>query len=205
MSEIYCEVFFSVSFFELRQFIAMLKMLLEWRRARRVRKQFHKVGLGFECDPTVKTVFAERIDIGDYVYIGPGTYLHGRGGLHVHDHCIIGPEVIVLTSMHNYKNALMVPYDDVELLRPVTIGQCVWIGIRAIIIPGVHIGEGSIIGAGAVVTKSFPPGSIIAGNPAKVVGQRDMSHYRQIIENKKFYLLFKRQFNLQKREVLVSF
>jgi maltose O-acetyltransferase len=55
---------------------------------------------------------------------------------------------------------------------PVTIGDDVWIGARAILLPGITINSGSIVGAGAVVTKDVPPGSIVAGNPARVVRYR---------------------------------
>ncbi len=83
----------------------------------------------------------------------------------------------------------MVPSDEVDLLRPVKIGRCVWIGMRAMIMSGVEIGEGSIVGAGAVITKSFSPGLILGGNPAKIIRQRDMKSCEKLIKDGKFYLL----------------
>lgn len=59
-----------------------------------------------------------------------------------------------------------------DKLRSISIEDDVWIGARAIILPGVTIAKGSIVGAGSVVTKSFPPYSVIAGNPARIVKSR---------------------------------
>ncbi|WP_346355412.1 acyltransferase [Azotosporobacter soli] len=151
---------------------------------------------------TVKIDYPERVRIGESVYIGPDVYLSGRGGLNIEAHSIVAPEVLILTSLHNYKSARMIPYDEVELLRPVTIERCVWIGMRAIIMPGVTIGEGSIVATGAVVTKSCPPGSIVGGNPAKVVGVRDMERYQECANRGDFYLKCKREQGLVKCEEL---
>ncbi len=64
-------------------------------------------------------------------------------------------------------------------MRPVVIGDHVWIGARALICPGVTIGEGAVVGAGAVVTRDVAPYAIVAGNPARVIGQRTRDlHYR---------------------------
>lgn len=162
---------------------------------------FRSIGCGVEIRDSVQIDPKSRVSIGNYVYIGPRTQLFGRGGLEIQDHVIVGPEVVVLTSMHNYRNATMVPYDEIELLRPVTIERCVWIGMRALILPGVTVGEGSVVGAGAVVTKSCPPGSVMAGNPAQQVGQRDMDHYWSCVDDGRFYLMQKARDGLLKREV----
>ena len=66
--------------------------------------------------------------------------------------------------------------------RPVTIGSDVFIGANAIVLPGVTIGDGCLIGAGAVVTQDVPPMSIVAGNPARVVGDRDPEELRRTRE-----------------------
>lgn len=128
--------------------------------------------------------------------------MNGQGSLFIGDYTIIGPDVTILTSTHRFKEATKVPYDEVDILKPVSIGRCVWIGIRALILPGVTLSEGCVVGAGAVVTKSFSKGTIIGGNPAKPIGQRDLVSYDRCIEERQFYLMLKYQGKIQKREVI---
>lgn len=163
-------------------------------------EQFGSIGTGVEVSESIELQRPERIVLGNYVYVGPNTLLDGRGKLTIHDHVIISYEVAVLTSSHNHKSATMVPYDAVELLKPVTIEQSVWIGMRAIIMPGVTLGEGSVVGAGAVVTKSCQPGSILGGNPAQVIGERDMNQYYACVKQEQFYLKQKQALGFAKQE-----
>ena len=79
----------------------------------------------------------------------------------------IGPEASILTLGHDPQS----PEFDLRG-GEVTIGDRVWIGYRALVLPGVTIGEGAVVAAGAVVTKSVEAYSIVAGNPARVIGQR---------------------------------
>ena len=74
---------------------------------------------------------------------------------------------------------------------PVKNGTASWVGMRTIIKPGVVLGEGCIIGAGAVVTKPFPSGSPIAGSPAKVVRQRDIALFERHLKENATYLRVK--------------
>jgi acetyltransferase-like isoleucine patch superfamily enzyme len=175
-----------------------------WLHATRpqVLRSFGCIGEGVEFDHSVIFSTPSRIKLGNHVYIGPMSQLIGRGGIQINDHVIFGPEVLVMSSMHNWKNGNMLPYDQVEWLRPVRIERCVWIGMRAIIMPGVSIGEGSIIAAGAVLTKSCAPGAIMGGNPARQIGQRNMEKYKLHSDNERFYLKLKQQLGFDKDEVL---
>ena len=86
---------------------------------------------------------------------------------------MMGPEVVIYTSGHTFDSIdvpMMDQGDTAE--RPVTIGNDVWLGRRVIIMPGVNIGDGCVIGAGAVVTKDIPAYSVAAGVPAKVIKSR---------------------------------
>lgn len=79
----------------------------------------------------------------------------------------IGPEASILTLGHNPQSP---EFEDRG--GDVLIGDRVWIGYRAIILPGVTLGEGAVVGAGAVVTRDVPPFTIVAGNPARKIGER---------------------------------
>lgn len=182
-------------------FIHKLYTLLRNKVSKTSLKNLIKCGVGTQIHFSTKISYKKKVSIGDYVYIGPKCNFIGRGGLLIGDHVIIAPETTILTSLHRYKEADMVPYDNVELLKPVVIEKCVWIGIRAIIMPGVTIGEGSIVGAGAVVTKSCPPGSILGGNPAHIIGSRDMEDYRKCIKKNMYYFMNKQIHNVEKVEV----
>lgn len=81
---------------------------------------------------------------------------------------LIGPDVLVYTQNHAFDLESRT-YRGMSDRVPVCIEDDVWVGARAIILPGVRIGRGSTVGAGSVVTKSVPPFSVAAGNPARVV------------------------------------
>jgi maltose O-acetyltransferase len=80
----------------------------------------------------------------------------------------IGPEASILTLGHDPQSP-----DFTDRGGPVTIGDRVWIGYRALVMPGLNLGEGAVVAAGAVVTKDVAPYTIVAGNPAKEIGTRN--------------------------------
>jgi maltose O-acetyltransferase len=104
---------------------------------------------------------------------GLGVNCSVRGPLDMGANIMMGPDVIILTSVHNTVNT-DIPMNQQGFLpnQKVTIGDDVWIGTRVIILPGVNIGKGSIIGAGSVVTKDVPDYAVVAGVPAKVIKYR---------------------------------
>lgn len=109
--------------------------------------------------------------------IGPGTNVNGLGtkilcaeSVTIGAGCTFSWEVQVLD---NDFHAITADGKQQPSMAPVVIGDRVWVGTRAVILKGVTIGDGAIIAAGAVVTKDVPPGAIVAGLPAKVVGHAD--------------------------------
>ncbi|WP_350289499.1 acyltransferase [uncultured Croceitalea sp.] len=141
--------------------------------------------------------FIEKLNIGEYCFINDGTYWSAKGGIEIGSNVIFGPQTVIWTYNHDYSGTHL-PYGGDDILKKVTIGDNVWIGMKSIIMPGVNIGEGTIIGAGSVVTKNTSPGSIVGGNPAKIIGVRDMDKY----EMKKLQQLFyqKKMFNFRYRK-----
>lgn len=114
----------------------------------------------------------ENIEIGDYSAIGARAYVGGSGKIIIGNYVMMAPEAVILTGTHVH-DRIDVPmcYQGCKKLE-VIIEDDVWIGMRAIILPGVTIGCGSIVGAGAVVTKNVPPYSIVGGVPARVLKWR---------------------------------
>jgi len=115
--------------------------------------------------------FNKNITIGDYSGIGKNSSVapHTVIGNHV----MMGPEVIMYSRNHNIERTdIPMRVQGFKDFDPIKIGNDVWIGRRVIILAGVTIGDGSIIGAGAVVAKDIPPFSIAVGNPARVIKNR---------------------------------
>lgn len=107
------------------------------------------------------------LQIGDRVQVNLNVHLDITGGLTVGDDVLISQDVVIYTHDHGLD-----PH-SVPIPIPKVIDQDVWIGMRAVILAQCHfIGRGAVIGAGAVVTRDVPAFAIVAGNPARVVGQR---------------------------------
>ena len=108
-----------------------------------------------------------NIEIGSNTTINRYTYLDGRVPLKIGNNVNVSHYTVIQTLTHDPQNP-----DFVCLERPVVIGDYAWIGVRAIICPGVVIGEGAVVAAGAVVTKDVAPYTIVGGNPAKHIKGR---------------------------------
>ena len=112
------------------------------------------------------------IEAGKNLNINRGVHIYARGGIKIGDYVLIGPNVVITSSQHRYDiKGTPILFQGHEL-QPVTIGSDVWIGANAVILPGVNIGEGTIIGAGAIVTSDTEPYSIVGGIPATKIGER---------------------------------
>lgn len=108
-----------------------------------------------------------KIEIGSNSVIGHNCLLDGRRGLKIGNNVNISSGVWIWTLQHDVNDP-----DFTAVGAEVSIDDKVWICSRATILPGVKIGEGAVVAAGSVVTKSIPPFAIVGGVPAKVIGQR---------------------------------
>ena len=112
-----------------------------------------------------------NIKIGEDSIIGEGVVLDGRDNLIIGNHVDIASEVMIYNAQHDVKDP-----DFKAVSAPVIIQDYVFIGPRAIILPGVAIKKGAVVGAGAVVTKDVEAGIIVGGVPAKQIGERDIKN-----------------------------
>ncbi len=116
--------------------------------------------------------FSARTSLGDYSGIGVNARINGT--CTIGDYVMMGANVTVITHNHAFdRTDVPMMQQGFEEERPVVIGNDVWIGDRVVILPGVHVGDGSIIAAGAVVTRDVPPYAIVGGVPAKVIRMRN--------------------------------
>ncbi|UVJ39590.1 sugar O-acetyltransferase [Arthrobacter sp. CJ23] len=113
------------------------------------------------------------VDYGTYITVGARTFINYNltaldvAPISIGEDCQIGPNVQLLTPTHPV--APQPRRDRLEAAEPITIGDNVWLGGGAIVLPGVTIGSNSVIGAGSVVTKDIPANSLAVGNPARVI------------------------------------
>jgi len=131
-----------------------------------IRRRLRSCGEGLSLDLPAVIRGEEHITIGNNVSINAFAHIWGQGGIAIGNDCLIASHVTLTTLTHDLKGAR---YRDTLVSLPIKIGNNVWIGTHAVILPGVTLGDGAVVGAGAVVTKDVPPRHVVAGTPAKVL------------------------------------
>lgn len=134
-----------------------------------------KIGRGSRIHIGARFFYPANIRIGEGTIIGDNIFLDGRDKLIIGNHVDVASGVMVYNSEHDINSE-----DFHAISAPVEIGDYVFIGPRAIILPGVKIGKGAIVAAGAVVTKDVAEYMIVGGVPAAVIGERKVKdlHYK---------------------------
>lgn len=139
----------------------------------RVRMWYYRHVMGFRIESGSNVFLGCSFDCTKLLQIGANSVVNARcridtrGGVQIGNNVSISNEVVILTADHDM--------ETMELqgrTRAVTVADFVWIGTRAMIMPGVHIGTGAIVAAGAVVTRDVLPYDVVAGVPAKVIKRR---------------------------------
>jgi len=132
---------------------------------------FKKFGTNVGIAPKVEFFKISDCEIGDHSGIGAYSQI---GSVKIGNYVMMGTHCLLISQNHCFHD-LTIPMcqQGFKAHEPIIIEDDVWIGSRVIILPGVRVGRGSIIGAGAVVTKNVDPYSIVAGNPAKLIRRRD--------------------------------
>ena len=115
--------------------------------------------------PPFNTDFGKNIHIGQRVFINSGCKMQDQGGIYIGDDVLIGHNACLLTLNHE-----MDPENRADMHpKPIHIEDKVWLGSNVTVLPGVTIGEGAIVAAGAVVTKDVDSNTIVGGVPAKII------------------------------------
>jgi acetyltransferase-like isoleucine patch superfamily enzyme len=131
-----------------------------------------RIGKGAVILSGFKVRNPQRITIGERFYCNYNFFVQGSGGVQIGNDVIVGPNVSIFSENHQFARR------DVPINRqgtrcaPVSIGDDVWIGAGATILPGVTIGNGCVVAAGSVVTRSFEEFSVVGGVPARVISSR---------------------------------
>jgi acetyltransferase-like isoleucine patch superfamily enzyme len=128
-----------------------------------------------------------KFSIGEGSYLKSGSYVECSGGVTIGKYCHLSRGVTIFSTTHEYDSRPKIPYDEVVTPRPVVIKDFVWVASHVIILGGITIGEGAIIGAGAVVIKDVPDYAIVFGNPGRIVGHRGVEHFKKLKEEGKFF------------------
>lgn len=141
-----------------------------------------KIGKGSIIHMSNYFLEMRKIEIGKYSHINQGCIIDGRGKIKIGNSVSISHRVILMTGSHKAQS------EDFEgKFCPITIEDYVWIGVGATILQNVTVGKGAIIAAGSVVTKNVGEYQIVAGIPAKIVGERNRKLNYKCIPNAPFF------------------
>lgn len=128
-----------------------------------------KIGKGVTIHYSVYIRNPEGFQIGNNSNINHGCELYCKGGISIGSGSMLAYQAMILSDSRTFMGEMPLKQRTDRVLAPVIIGSDVWVGARAIILPGVHIHDHAIVAAGAVVTKDVEPWAIVAGNPARLV------------------------------------
>lgn len=126
-----------------------------------------KVGTGVVIKPHVRIKFPWNLQIGNQSWIGEDVWIDNLASVTVGPDVCLSQAAYLCTGSHDHQR---VTFD--LIVKPIVIEAAAWIAARAVILPGVTVGEGAVVAAGSVVTRDVPSGFIVGGSPARVIGER---------------------------------
>ena len=127
-----------------------------------------KIGSNCRIKPGLRVKYPWRLCVGNSCWLGEDAWLDNLDFVSLGDRVCLSQAAYVCTGNHDFRS----PGFDL-LLGPITIGSDAWIAARAVLAPGTQIGPSAVVSIGAVVSGTVPQGSIMRGNPAVIIGQRD--------------------------------
>jgi len=157
-------------------FYLLMELLPSFARNLIFKLIFKRVGRNCLLDYKTYFRYPSRISLGDNVTINRecalyASYMVDNVEIKIGNNVALSPHVRIFTATHDYSSLGLN-----DTAASVIIEDYAWIGGGAIILPGVTIGEGAVIGAGSIVSRSVPPYSVAIGNPARVIKERVLSH-----------------------------
>jgi maltose O-acetyltransferase len=165
--------FFIKWFLRTKVFFILKKIARGWRYSL-WKARLGSFGRASVIHPHVVILFPENVYIGNNVGIAEFVHIRGAGGVYIGDDSLIATHATITSVTHDTE-VLDGYFRNTSKLEPVVIGKNVWIGSGAIILPGVNIGEGSIVGAGSVITHDVPSHVIVVGAPGRIIKQLDFN------------------------------
>lgn len=128
---------------------------------------------GIHTLPNVAIYYPQNVQLGKCVFLNRGAYIVAPEKIYFGDNVLVGPFVVINSGNHRYLDSSRLIRSQGHKLAPIHVEDDVWIGAHAVIMPGVKLGRGCVVAAGAVVTKSVDPNTVVAGVPAtKVIATR---------------------------------
>ena len=180
----------------MKEQLACLEKLYEYNQTRPselqkreslLKEMFAEIGEGCYIEPPLRANWGgKHCHLGKNVYFNFNATLVDDTHIFVGDYTKFGPNVVIATAGHPILPSLR--EQAYQYNAPVKIGKCVWLGAGVIVLPGVEIGDNSVIGAGSVVTKNIPANCVAVGNPCKVI--------REINDHDKQYYFKQRKIEL---------
>lgn len=159
------------------------RITIRWRGAL-IGRCIYKCGKNFTCAKGIQLKSANRLTIGDNVYLATGVWLNAMGNMTIEDDVVMGPYVVISTGSHTFKDNSV--SKGGTLMAPVTIGRGTWLAAHVIVAAGVKIGSGVIVAGNAAVTKDVPDNVMVGGVPSKVLGPRKDPQEEAVIKHSRF-------------------
>ena len=138
-------------------------------RARILRLFGAKTGIHVLVYRSARIFAPWNLEVGSEVCLGPRVEIYNKGKITIGSGVVISQDVYLCTATHDYTS----PTFTLKI-SPIVIGNDCWVAAKATVLPGIAIGEGVVVGACSVVTKDVPSWTIIAGNPARTIGKREL-------------------------------
>lgn len=132
-----------------------------------LRRLLGRIGEGSIIEPPFFCSYGRNIYVGERVFVNVLCTILDCNEVHIGDHVMIGPAVQIYTAAHHLQAESRI--QGWEVAKPIVIEDNAWLGGGAILLPGVTVGRNAVVGAGAVVTRSVPADTVVAGNPARAI------------------------------------